>query len=516
MKTSAKPARDDDGNRHQGPGDVGRLAAGWSAPRRTSQRPGPGPPGHGSCDGHRHFDKRPRTGNAHLVPGTGDIPASAPPTLHPRGFPRTGLAWTAWATLLAPSATVPVWVGGHGLLSLSPPLSGGGTAVPSVAAASLPAPLGPVQGVPPDFSVPLRQPLARFHVLPGRPAWIRRAMAQSRREDSINSTRNLLPARPRKISGCSLPRRSCPEDGPLDRLGQGDGGGAGAAGRRSSGCFPWRGPVAAAAAALNLVTGVLPLGFRGRHQRRPSGGRRGGREGALGRGPARGRAGGSRAAAAGCPLAVPGRVHRADQPHGWTWGMRPQAHAGRPLRGPCRPAGAAGSPGQDGRRPPRPNGVLRHAGSRRRGADHAGHPVRAARRGRGAHRGGARPGSRAGDRRGGADRPVRGAGHPGPVLDAAEPLSGGPAQGALHPRRRQLARRRQGDPGAGNPAVVWRERGEAGPPVPTCALLWRARRRIRLGPVTVYSLVVLAGTTAVLVDAGRHRPYGKAPSTTGG
>jgi ATP-binding cassette subfamily B protein len=44
----------------------------------------------------------------------------------------------------------------------------------------------------------------------------------------------------------------------------------------------------------------------------------------------------------------------------------------------------------------------------------------------------------------------------------------------------------------------WRERGEAD----SGSYLrpqWRARRRIRLGPVTVYSLVVLAGTAAVLV-----------------
>ena len=36
----------------------------------------------------------------------------------------------------------------------------------------------------------------------------------------------------------------------------------------------------------------------------------------------------------------------------------------------------------------------------------------------------------------------------------SEPVSGGPAQGVLHPRHRQFARRRQGDPGAGNAAVV--------------------------------------------------------------
>ena len=35
-----------------------------------------------------------------------------------------------------------------------------------------------------------------------------------------------------------------------------------------------------------------------------------------------------------------------------------------------------------------------------------------------------------------------------------EPVSGGPAQGLLHPRRRQFARRRQGDPGAGDAALV--------------------------------------------------------------
>ena len=55
----------------------------------------------------------------------------------------------------------------------------------------------------------------------------------------------------------------------------------------------------------------------------------------------------------------------------------------------------------------------------------------------------------------------------------------------------------------------WRERGRRdsgaylGP-------LWRARRRLRLGPPAVYSLVVLAGTAAVLVTldgtAARRRP----------
>jgi ATP-binding cassette subfamily B protein len=44
----------------------------------------------------------------------------------------------------------------------------------------------------------------------------------------------------------------------------------------------------------------------------------------------------------------------------------------------------------------------------------------------------------------------------------------------------------------------WRERGEADSGS-YLRLLWRARRRIRLGPAAVYTLVVLAGTTAVLV-----------------
>ena len=44
----------------------------------------------------------------------------------------------------------------------------------------------------------------------------------------------------------------------------------------------------------------------------------------------------------------------------------------------------------------------------------------------------------------------------------------------------------------------WRERGERDSGSYLLPL-WRARRRIRLVPVAVYSLVVLAGTAAVLV-----------------
>ena len=223
---------------------------------------------------------------------------------------------------------------------------------------------------------------------------------------------------------------------------------------------PQAGPAVTVAALLNLVIGVLPLGFVVATSvaiaRVPALGRSA--HDSLGTRAGRDDPGHRRAVAAERPVTVPGRVHRTDQQARRRL-LHQAADAVHARRGAGGPAGAGGRARQAERCPAGACRVLRHAGRGRRWPGHAHRPLRATAR-RGGDRGDrARPAGRAPDRRRGPGRPLRSTGVAVPLVGDHRPAVGGPPQDVLRLRHRQRAGRRQGDPRARHAALVAGPRG---------------------------------------------------------